>query len=58
MKVNQLWEQVKEGKAIAISPNGCSVSGEKANDYSPKSEWKIVKDNEEHYINNGRVLKK
>jgi hypothetical protein len=56
MSVKDLWELVLSGEAVAITPNGSSITGEEANSYSMYSEWKIVLDyGKTVYIKNGYI---
>lgn len=56
MNVKDLWELVLDGEAVAITPNGSSITGEDARSYSMFSEWKIVlNDGKTVYIKNGYI---
>jgi hypothetical protein len=56
MGVKELWDLVLSGEAVAITPNGSSVTGADAHSYSMYSEWKIVLDyGKTVYIKDGYI---
>jgi len=55
--VEEIWEDVVNKKAVAISPAGCSANGETARGYSPFSDWKVcyLDRYKAYYLSNGVV---
>lgn len=57
-KINELWEMVLNGQAVAINSDGCSVCGKNAIGYSKFGDWRIVRLDTmtAHQVNNGFVI--
>lgn len=57
--IEKIWQDVIDGKAVAINVVGCSAIGDSARNLSPYSDWKVcyLDRFKVYYLFHGKVKK-